>query len=216
MLLLEIHVINNISREEIKFQQTISGLVISPDYNLMANYQKLKTAFSKPYTKILSFFMGILYLYIMISLKIINVRSLIFFYGAITLIVTVYYAIRLYCKYLFYIYFLKKISEQNISEENYNRIFPNRTKWLVDVANFLSKFKYYFSILGCMYTFEYLFTMDKDFLIFKENIIKISTPNNYMFITSWIIIALFIGAGYFAYNELIKYYLIKIIKNMKS
>lgn len=216
MLLFEFHVINIISKEELKFKKVISGLEISQEYNLMANYSKLKTWFSKPYTKVLSILMGMLYLYIMVLLKILNVKSLIFYYGSITLMVTVYYAIRLYCKYLFYIYFLKKISEQKLNKKNYNRLFPNRTEWIINIADFMNKFKYYFSILGCMYTFEYLFTMDGQFLILRENNVVISTPNNYMFITSWLVIIIFIGLGYFVYNELIKHYLIKIIKKYEN
>lgn len=216
MLLLEVHSINEISKEETKFKQTISGLEIAHNYNLKANHSRLSAKFSKLYIKSLSFLMGILYLYIMLSLKILNLKNIIFYYGSITLIVTVYYAIRLYSKYLFYIYFIKEISAQEFNRHNYNRLFPNRTEWIISTADLMNKFKYYFSILGCIYTFEYLFTMNKNFFTLNGNNIVISTPNDYMFIISWAIIFLFIGVGYFLYSELIKYYLLKIIKQYEN
>lgn len=216
MLFLEIHIINVISKEESKFKTVISGLEISINYNLMANYSKLKTWFSRSYTKAFSLLMGVLYLYIMVSLRILDVNSLIFYYGSITLIITVYYALRLYFKYLFYIYFLKEISSQKLNNKNYNRLFPSRTQWIVNIADFMNKFRFYFSVLGCMYTFEYLFTMDRQFLMFRENSLLISTPNNCMFITSWVVIILFIGLGYFVYSELTKHYLIRIIKKYEN
>ncbi len=216
ILLLEILAIKEIYKEEEIFKQNISGLVISNNYNLMANYNKLNMIFSKLYFKLLSIIVGILYLFFLISLNILNMNTVIFYYGAITLIITVYYAIRLYFKYLFYIYFIYKISKQKFSNINYNRLIPNRTKWIISITDLMNKFKYYFSILGIMYTLEYLFTMDKRFFTLNGNHIVITTPNDYMFIVSWLIIFFLIGVGYFAYSKIIQYYIIKIIKQYEN
>ena len=67
-----------------------------------------------------------------------------------------------------------------------------------------------------MYTLEYLFTMDKRFFTLNGNHIVITTPNDYMFIVSWLIIFLLIGVGYCAYSKIIQYYIIKIIKQYEN
>lgn len=219
ILITEIYVINKISEEEKKLKQNISGLKISLNYNLMEHYNKLSLYFSNHICHIIPILIGIIYLYFLLSLNILNIKSFIFYYGMITLIITVYYAIRLYIKYFFYIYFIKKISDCDFNNVNYNRLFPNRTEWIICIADFMNKFKYYFSILGCFYTLEYFHSMNNFFIFNKNNVtinITISTPNNNMFIISWIIIFIFIGVGYFVSYKTYEHYLLKIINKYKN
>lgn len=216
MLILEWHIINEISKKEYKYTRIISALEIAENFRLNTQQVELGKILSSWYVKLISIVMGILYLYMMVSLEILKINTLIFLYGSITLISTVYFAIQLYIKYILYIYFIKKISDQDFKNSNYDRVLPNRTYWIVSTANFFNIFKFYFSVLGCIYTFEYLFTMKKEFLYFKDNHIVLNTPNDFIFIVSWIIIFVFIGLGYFIFSELIKYYLLKIVKKYEN
>ncbi|HGA1211104.1 TPA: hypothetical protein ACIRGP_002175, partial [Streptococcus suis] len=168
------------------------------------------------YSIIISIAIGIIYIISLILLKVLMWNKVITVYGSITLIFTVFIAIQLYLKYIFYILTLRKIA--NLEFTTFTPISlhnPSEATWIVKFTDTMSTFGNYFGVLGIAYTLLFYLTTPLSAISFSNNKLNINTSNDIVFIITWGIIVILIGLGYILFDYLWKTYIKIIIKKIK-
>lgn len=202
-------------RKEDLLSLSISGITID-GYSLFSICNRFGTYLQKWYSIIISIAIGIIYIISLILLKVLMWNQVITVYGSITLIFTVFIAIQLYLKYIFYILTLRKIA--NLEFTTFTPISlhnPSEATWIVKFTDTMSTFGNYFGVLGIAYTLLFYLTTPLSAISFSNNKLNINTSNDIVFIITWGIIAILIGLGYILFDYLWKTYIKIIIKKIK-
>lgn len=194
---------------------SISGITIDR-HSLFSILSNFGIHLNRWYSIVASVSIGFIYIVSLILLKVLMWNQIITLYGSITLIFTVFTAIKLYLKYIFYILALRKIAKLEFATFTPISLYnPSETTWIVKFTDMMSSFSKYFGVLGIAYTLLFYFTTPLSAISFSNNQLTINTPNNIAFLITWGVIVILIGFGYILFDYQWKNYIKNIIKKIK-
>lgn len=216
LMFFQIFTYQNLMLKEENVSKSFSGVKLN-NYPLLFLLNDKLNYINKWYSIGISFLIGIIYFILLITLKVLTLNELITFYGALTLIPTVFIAIQLYLKYLLYILTLRKISQMDFTTLTPVLLYdPSNSEWIVKFTDTMNSFSFYFAIIGSAYTMLFYLTTPLSAITFFENKLIINTPNNLAFIITWGIIFVLIGFGYLILDYIWKKYIKTIVKKIKK
>lgn len=201
---------------ETLFVNSISGIKVD-DKPLNSIYQKFKRILTYKIWDVTSLVVGVIYFISLIYLNVLKCDALITYYGMLTLLTAVFIAIKLYIRYVIFIFMLKDLS--NLKWHNFpplSLLNPSETHWIKRISITMNLFSKYFAIIGLMYTLLFYLTTPLTAISLNGGKLNIFTNNRWAFIITWFIIMIFIGIGYFVLNFLWKAYIKKIIRKIKA
>ena len=164
---------------------------------------------------------GGLYTYAAISLNYVEF-NLIGIYALIMIVLMLGSAIFGQTVYVYYIILLISINRQ--SEFKYNFYIPAKTNWVVKLAKNGRMLNNSFFVLGFIYTLVYYLNVPQGAMKIidvstKGNIwdkFQFSTPDNFIFIISWIIIFIIIVVAFPVYYYVQNTYIKSLVRNLKD
>ncbi|EGJ27143.1 hypothetical protein PCO15_10185 [Streptococcus suis] len=215
LLFAQVITYHNLMNKESNLSFSISGVTVS-GYPIFSIVSRFGAHLQQWYSIAFSFIIGIVYVASLLLLKVLTWNQMITSYGSLTLIFTVFIAIQLYLKYIFYILTLRKISKLDfttftpISLHN-----PSEADWIVRFTENMNSFSNYFGVLGIAYTLLFYLTTPLSAISFSNNRLRIDTPNNIAFVITWGIIVVLIGLGYILFDCMWKTYIKIIIRKIK-
>ncbi len=123
--------------------------------------------------------------------------------------------------YVYYIILLNKLIQENFFK--YNFYFPSKTDWVVQLAKNGRILNNSFFILGFIYTLIYYLNMSPNYIKLDDSevgnfggMINVSTPDNVIFIISWIAIFVIIIIAFPTYYFIQKNYIKTLVRKLKN
>jgi len=156
-----------------------------------------------------------LYIYATISLKYVEMNST-GYYALFMIALVMLSAILGQTCYVYYLLLLRKLS---ISENfKYNFYFPARTNWVQLLTQIGARLSNAFFVLGFIYTAVFFLNMPNGYVRISISPwrLKLSTPNNPVFLASWIAIFVIIIFAFPMYAWVKARYLKTIIRRLKD
>jgi hypothetical protein len=156
-----------------------------------------------------------LYLYSTISLEYIEINSMGFF-ALLMLTLVMLSAILGQTCYVYYLLLLRRVSRSE--EFKYNFYFPARTDWVQFLAQIGTRLSNAFFVLGFIYTTVFFLNMPSGYITISHQPwrLEISTPNNVVFVASWITIFVIIIFAFPMYAWVKARQLRTIIRKLKD
>lgn len=156
-----------------------------------------------------------LYIYSTISLKYIKM-NLAGYYALLMIALVMLSAILGQTCYVYYLLLLWKISRSK--KFKYNFYFPARTDWVQLIAQIGTRLSNAFFVLGFIYTTVYSLNVPSGYIrmSFRPRHAQLSTPNDLVFLVSWLTIFIIIIFAFPMYAWLKSKYLRAIIGRLKE
>ena len=156
-----------------------------------------------------------LYIYSTLSLRYIRMNAM--GYYALLMIVLVMLSATLgQTCYVYYLLFLRKLAKGE--RFRYNFYFPARTEWLQLLAQIGDRLSNAFFVLGFIYTTVYFLNVPDGYIRVSRKPwrLVLSTPNDRIFLLSWVTIFLIIVLAFPVYAWLKTRYLKVIVRRLKD
>lgn len=156
-----------------------------------------------------------LYIYSTLSLRYIRMNAM--GYYALLMIVLVMLSATLgQTCYVYYLLFLRKLAKGE--RFRYNFYFPARTEWLQLLAQIGNRLSNAFFVLGFIYTTVYFLNVPDGYIRVSRKPwrLVLSTPNDRIFLLSWVTIFLIIVLAFPVYAWLKTRYLKVIVRRLKD
>lgn len=118
--------------------------------------------------------------------------------------------------YVYYIIFLRKIAHSK--RFKYNFYLPARTDWVQLLAKIGTRFTNAFFVLGFIYTTVYYLNMPDSYvsISFTPPTLHLNTPNDSIFLISWIALFIIVIFAFPSYSWLQSRYMKAIVRRLKD
>lgn len=158
---------------------------------------------------------GPLYVYATVSLGYINM-NLVGCYALVMILLVMLSAILGQTCYVYYLLLLRRISRAE--KFKYDFYFPAKTEWVQHIAHIGNRLSNAFFILGFIYTIVFFLNMPDSYIAISLSpwSVQLATPNDAVFVASWVTIFIIIICAFPIYAWLKSKYLNEIIEKLKD
>jgi len=156
-----------------------------------------------------------LYIYATITLEYVQLNST-GYYALIMISLVMFSAILGQTCYVYYLLFLRKLASSESMK--YNFYFPARTDWVQLIAQIGSRLSNAFFVLGFIYTTVFFLNMPDEYVKISLSPwhVELSTPNDLVFLVSWLMIFAIIILAFPVYAGIKSRYIGVIIRKLKD